>query len=373
MFPDLATLLREHARVLVLSLDITPALAAISTALSAAPAASGLAIAAPSAAIAKSLASHFAKVAPSTPVTAVSGPLPDLSGCRVLLSYNLPPALPPVPDGLAHVLLSTRDSASLRAFAAANALPIADGLGGPRPIQVTCLGNGGWYATRTTHTVCWLIHELGILFDAGSGGFRLPPLCSTAVLDVFMSHGHLDHVLAIHLIARVGAHVRIHGEQNSLDAIRVLFSEPFVTEGSLFEYCPITDLTPIELENGALVTPFRVVHTAPCLGFRVDYRGRAFAYVTDSYSSAESAYVENLRGCGLVVHEGYLTRDSNSIAPKKGHSTSDSIIAICKAAGVEKVVLTHENPNGNGERVLAEVREQIPDAVLGKDEAVYEF
>jgi ribonuclease BN (tRNA processing enzyme) len=313
------------------------------------------------------------KVAPSVPVTPVSGGLPDLSGSRFLVSYNLPLALPPVPDGCTHVLFFTRDSPEIRDFALANSLPVAASFDDSKPIEVTCLGNGGWYATKTAHTTCWLIRDLGILFDAGSGGFRLGPLCSTPTLDVFMSHGHLDHVLSIHLVARANAHIRIHGEQNSFDAIRALFSPPFLHEDPPFEYCPITDFTPIELENGAVVTPFRVDHTDPCIGFRLDYRGRAFVYLTDSYSSAESSYVDKLRGCGLVVHEGYLTRDSNDIAPKKGHSTSDSVIGICKAAGVEKVVLTHAHPNGNGERVLAEVREQIPGALLGQDEAVYEF
>ena len=42
-----------------------------------------------------------------------------------------------------------------------------------------------------------MIPELGLIFDAGTGMFRVRDLIQTKTLDIFMSHVHLDHSVGL--------------------------------------------------------------------------------------------------------------------------------------------------------------------------------
>ena len=42
-----------------------------------------------------------------------------------------------------------------------------------------------------------MLPEIGVVFDAGTGFFRVRDLIQTNALDVFMSHVHLDHSIGL--------------------------------------------------------------------------------------------------------------------------------------------------------------------------------
>ena len=59
------------------------------------------------------------------------------------------------------------------------------------------LGTTGYHPNEQRQTACMMIPELGIIFDAGTGMFRARDLIQTKTLDIFMSHVHLDHSVAV--------------------------------------------------------------------------------------------------------------------------------------------------------------------------------
>ena len=239
---------------------------------------------------------------------------------------------------------------------------------------VHCLGANGYFTTDAKHTPCYIVPRLGIVFDAGTGFFRVPALCQTPIIDIFISHGHIDHLDGIRLVSALPGRVRVHAEKAVLDGIRVLFSEPFCHRNEVpVELCEIdSDLTPITLENGATVSMFRVCHTSPCIGFRVDWRGHSMCYVTDTNSSAESAYVGAVSGANLLIHEGYYTAEWKARAKNAGHTSSVELVEFARAANVGRVVIAHQNPRGD-DTILDEVRQGFANADLAQEGALYEF
>jgi hypothetical protein len=213
---------------------------------------------------------------------------------HLLVLFDLPPAVPSFAlPGSAKVLFSfLRPSAAVAAFAAKNSIPIDERELPPLGRRLHCLGCGGYYATDSTHTMSWLVPDLGIAFDAGSGTFRAFQFAPLPLLDVFLSHGHHDHISGFNLLERVSPRVRVHAQPVVIDFLRKMTRPPVVCRKIHFEACPIETCDPIHLENGAVITPFPVQHTSPCYGFRLEYDGHVMCYVTDTHSTAESEYAE---------------------------------------------------------------------------------
>ena len=66
-------------------------------------------------------------------------------------------------------------------------------------MKLVVLGSGGYYTNEDTHTACYMIPELGIIFDAGNGLFRAPKYVQTNAVNIFLSHAHLDHIEGIRM------------------------------------------------------------------------------------------------------------------------------------------------------------------------------
>jgi ribonuclease BN (tRNA processing enzyme) len=283
---------------------------------------------------------------------------------RVILGF-----CPPTPPSPA-ILWFSEETPEVSAYLAGKSCPCfrAD-----RTVLLYCLGAGGYYPTPVCQTMCWFVPELGIIFDAGTGLSGAASLVATDVIDVFLSHGHLDHIMGVCLARRCGGTTRIRAQPHVIAGVQLLSGQPFWHFPAEFEYCPIEDLSPIRLENGAVVTPFEVPHTDPCLGFRLDYREHSMCYVTDSYSTAESAHVEAIRGTRVLVHECYRSEAGIERAQTAGHCVPSGVVGLCNAAGITDVVLAHLNPNGNAQTVGEEVRAKIPKALVAADGTAYEF
>lgn len=61
-------------------------------------------------------------------------------------------------------------------------------------LDVHFLGTGGWFPSDRRETSCVMIPDLGVVFDAGTGFYRVRNNIKTPWLDIFLSHLHDDHV-----------------------------------------------------------------------------------------------------------------------------------------------------------------------------------
>jgi ribonuclease BN (tRNA processing enzyme) len=237
------------------------------------------------------------------------------------------------------------------------------------PMKVICLGTGGFHCTEESHTACYFLPELGIVFDAGSGFFRTTPRIITPTLDIFLSHGHADHTCGIHVLQETieqtqAKTIRIHAEPHVLTSVERSFHDPVFPVQPPIEYVPLSG-DKITFESGAVVTYFHVKHTTSCIGYRLDYLGKSFAYVTDTASYEDSEYIKNVRGVDLLFH--VVWADAGVDVSKNGHTDAGNLIKFCSAAGITNLVTIHHKPGLDREIPLATLKKAIPNARAAHD------
>ncbi len=228
------------------------------------------------------------------------------------------------------------------------------------PLRLLPLGTNGYIPSRGRQTMSYLVLGEGaaLLLDAGTGVARLAEpevraaLDGVAVLDLLLTHYHLDHVVGLSFLPGVGRHLqglRIHAPAPPLtdfgpEALDRLISPPFFPIG--FAHWPMAvEVIPYgagEVEVG----PFRLRtrrqrHPGGSAGIRL---GDALAYTTDTVIDPETA--EFARGVDLLLHEVWLSDEeaAREDAGRIGHSAAGAVADLARAAGVGRVGLVHHHP-----------------------------
>jgi ribonuclease BN (tRNA processing enzyme) len=246
-------------------------------------------------------------------------------------------------------------------------------------MKLVLLGTTGYHANDRRQTACFMLPELGVVFDAGTGLYRVSDYLQTDTLDIFLSHVHLDHCVGLTYMFDVRyvsplSRVTAHLDPQKLAAVREHLLAPL-----LFPVPPPVDLKPIasnvELADGSRLTHFPLKHPGGSLGFRVDWPGRSMAYVTDTVACPDAAYVQNLRGVDLLVHEAYFTDDFTEQAELTGHSCLGKVAEVAAKAGVGRLVLVHINPliKNDAELDLTAALKIFANTEIGVDRMEIEF
>ena len=95
------------------------------------------------------------------------------------------------------------------------------------------------------------------------------------------------------------------------------------------------------------------------LGFRVEDRRRALAYIPDHGPDGVGADALALcREADLMLHDGHFIAGEEAEARAAGHSTVAEAVALARAAGARRLLLTHHHPartDGQVERLAVGV------------------
>lgn len=238
------------------------------------------------------------------------------------------------------------------------------------------LGTNGFHSNETSRTACYMIPELGILFDAGSGFFRVKELIQTPYLEVFISHGHMDHVAGINCLIELlnrpdFKQIRIHAEQKVLDEIDTLFHDPFFPEAIPYELVPL-NMNDNEEDNvieciheGVKVNYFQLNHTTTCFGYRLSYEGKSIAYVTDTTSYTTSTYLKHLNNLDVLFHEVNSVHECDSA--KFGHTDAENLAVIANVVKPKLLCLIHFNPNRDRYEMMECVKKEYPNVMVAVD------
>jgi len=214
-------------------------------------------------------------------------------------------------------------------------------------MKLRFLGTGGYHPNERRHTAGILVPELGVLFDAGSCLFRVARYLQSPVLDLFLTHAHLDHVmgltfLLVPILKREITVCRLHAESHVLDAVRNhLFSQPLFPIFPPFELVPLNDETVIA-DGRAVVTHCPLTHPGGSRGFRVDFNGRSFAYTTDTV--ADRSYLDFIRDVDVLIHECNFPDEMSQWCDSTGHSHTSAVAQAARDANVGRLYLTHIDP-----------------------------
>lgn len=239
-------------------------------------------------------------------------------------------------------------------------------------MNVRVLGCAGSIAAGS-HTTAFLVDN-DLLVDAGSGvgELRLDEL--ERIDDIVVSHSHLDHVLAIPLLAdsvmrrRLAAGrgpIRVHGLAQTLRALKDhLFNGvlwPDFTRLPTPE-SPILALHPFSvgqtLRLGARsVTVLPAAHTVPAVGFAISAGDGAPAWVFSGDTGPNPAFWQALAGIKIahLVIETAFSDEEAELATLSQHLSPSALAGeLAQLPGCVDVYITHAKP-GEGEVVMAQI------------------
>lgn len=247
-------------------------------------------------------------------------------------------------------------------------------------MKVVLLGTNGYHPNERRHTSCVMLPESGVILDAGTGIFRIRSRIMTPRLDIYLSHAHLDHVVGLTFLLGIlyrgqVNEVVIHGEEVKLEAVKQhLFSE------HLFPVLPRYEFRTLaageeSLPDGGKLRHFPVVHPGGAVGYRLDWPDRSLAYVTDTTADPKADYVKHIQGVDVLLHECNFSNNQQDIATMTGHSWTNRVAEVAKAADVGVLVLTHIDPAFEGDDPIGieDALKIFPSVILGEDNMELEF
>lgn len=246
-------------------------------------------------------------------------------------------------------------------------------------MKLVLLGTTGYHPSDRRQTACFMLPEVGIVLDAGTGMYRVREWLTTDELDIFLSHAHLDHIVGLTFLFDVlfekgMKRVTVHAGEPTIAAIRDHLLAPAVFPVALpCEYRSLAGVVP--LAGGGRLTHFPLEHPGGSTGFRLDWPGRSMAYVTDTIARPGVDYIAAIRGVDLLVHECYFDDSMHSWAERTGHSSTSNVAQVAREADVGRLILVHVNPLlGVHDPVGLKVAQAIfPQAELGVDQMEVEF
>ncbi len=197
---------------------------------------------------------------------------------------------------------------------------------------------------------------------------------------ILLSHTHWDHIQGFPFFLpayQSQTALTIYGSPAAGRSLESVFREQMAPE---FFPVPLThlqaniqfrDLTgPLNI-GGALITAIGLNHPGGAIGYRLEYRGRAVAYISDhepycrihgesaDNSRLETELADFVRSADLYIREAQYTDEEYAQRKGWGHSTYSDALASARDAGVEAMAIFHHDPmrdDDSLDRLLSDCR-----------------
>ncbi|MCZ4093935.1 MBL fold metallo-hydrolase [Sinorhizobium psoraleae] len=234
-----------------------------------------------------------------------------------------------------------------------------------------------------------------LIFDAGSGlreaGLALMAE-GVAEYDVFFTHTHYDHIIGLPYfkpIYRCSSAVRfwsghLHGTMSTQEMINDFMRPPWfpvgpgICQASLdcVDFRPGETLSP---RKGVSIRTMSLVHPGGCVGYRVDWGGRAVALIYDTEHEAgilDPTLLEFIAGADLMVYDCTYLRSEMPTYRGYGHSTGMHGAKLAQTAGVPRLAMFHHDPSRTDVEIAAmeeEVQAFFEGAFAARDHQIIEL
>jgi phosphoribosyl 1,2-cyclic phosphodiesterase len=229
-----------------------------------------------------------------------------------------------------------------------------------------------------------------LVFDAGTGlrplGLELIKDRNIRLVDIFITHCHLDHVVGLPFFAplfRDGYRVRVWAgnlqPSNSIERVtRMLMSSPlFPVQIEVFKAA----IEFHDFRSGEVLRPHEnvVLRTAPLdhpdgsNGYRLEYGGRNFALVSDTEGfpgKCDNELLSLASRADLMVYDATFTEDEIESRIGWGHSTWLRGVRLADKAQVKHLCLFHHDPSHDDDfmdRLAAEANDAREGTVTARE------
>ncbi|CAN7575727.1 MULTISPECIES: MBL fold metallo-hydrolase [Ensifer] len=234
-----------------------------------------------------------------------------------------------------------------------------------------------------------------LLFDAGSGlreaGYALIAE-GVEEFDLFFTHSHYDHIIGLPYfkpIYKCRNSVRfwsghLHGTMTTREMIRDFMRPPWfpvdpdICQASLdgMDFKPGDVLTP---RAGVTIRTMSLNHPGGCVGYRIEWNGRAVALVYDTEHEPgvlDPGVLELIAGAELFVYDCTYLESEMEHFQGYGHSTGMHGARLAMAAGVKQLAMFHHDPSRTDEALAAmerDVQATFPGAFAARDGQIVEL
>jgi phosphoribosyl 1,2-cyclic phosphodiesterase len=225
-----------------------------------------------------------------------------------------------------------------------------------------------------------------IILDAGSGLRALGDermRSGQRQSTILLSHLHWDHVCGLPFFTPMyvpGFRVDIasgpNGVMSTHEAIRSLFRAPFfpVDFADIAKQVAVRELPGNDrFTIGEIsVTLARLNHPDPVYGFRLEHRGHAIVYATDTehFACVDPTLKKLAAGADILIYDAQYTPEEYPTKVGWGHSTWQAGAELARAAGVAQLVLFHHDPNRTDAQLAAieaDAQRELPGTIAARE------
>ncbi len=242
-------------------------------------------------------------------------------------------------------------------------------------MKITLLGTNGWFDTATGNTPCVLLQtdDFDIIFDAGYGFTKVDRFIDgRRPVYLLLSHFHLDHLIGLHTLPKSNFQQGLHilGLPGTREALDGLLGPPYSV--SILKHAFPVQISDLNGQKPRLpfgLTSLPLIHSGPCLGYRIEINQRVITYCTDT------GYCENAvtlaRNADLFMTECSLAPGAEP-HPQWPHLGPFEAARIASEAHVRQLALIHFDPTQyptleDRDAAEKEARLTFPNSVAGRD------
>jgi len=254
-------------------------------------------------------------------------------------------------------------------------------------MKVKLLGSSPEDTSRRQYVTSYLVNG-SIAIDAGCLGFYGTPQQQEAVKHLFLTHSHADHIASLPLFVEnawtpAGHCPAIFGNPETLDAVqRHIFNDviwpDFVALSRamppFLQLCTLQEEVPVNVA-GLRITPVRVNHLVPCLGYVLDDGQTAVIVAGDTGPTARLWEIAHQTpGLKAVFLEACFPNSMEKLAVTSFHLTPEMFCReVAKMPAGVKVIAVHIKVRYR-EQVVRELEALgLPNVEIGECEKEYEF
>ncbi len=229
-----------------------------------------------------------------------------------------------------------------------------------------------------------------IILDAGSGlrylGEALKATGKPVEADIFLSHTHMDHICGLPFFAPFhcdSTRVRLwsgHLENGwtTSRAVDELMAEPlFPVSKEVFK----AHVEFVDFQAGETLTPSTGIrmrtaalnHPNGATGYRIEFGGKSFCYVTDTEhvpGKLDQNILDLIKGADIFVYDCSYTDEEYPQYAGYGHSTWQEGVRLAKAANAKQLVVFHHDPCHDDQvmdRIARDLKKILPSAVIARE------
>ncbi len=232
--------------------------------------------------------------------------------------------------------------------------------------------------------------EERLIFDAGSGLRMLGSKIATETakdksrgskripIHLFFSHCHYDHIAGLpfftplydsnNSVSLWSGHLT--GANKTERMVDDYMRSPFFPVGpnvfsAKLQYKDFEPGETLRPTKGVVVKTIGLNHHDECIGFRVNYDGRAICYITDTThipDKPNEELIAFIRNADLMVYDSTYTDAEFPQFSDFGHSTWQEGVRLCKAGNVARFSIFHHRPSRTDQamdQIVSECKKQF--------------